>query len=947
MSKTFVAFACLAALALLGVGAWTMLEEAPSTDALLSGQDASAATMQGQPIAEENRNQPDASQMSAVALRREELRAAKDEIAGRVYSSEGALIADAKVTLTAVPPHVSQNYLFAPFECSTNADGVFRAKTLVGARYALVVTAAGHQPSARQPIYSGTVVDFDLLLGARLSVVVTDAVDGSPIEGVRVKITRANARTDPNRIGLPACSGTTSNDGRVHFDELVPGTFECSLLAKAHADLNDESIDILAASEGAPTTEKRWQLQRGKQVRGVVRSANLREPIAGAIVAWEHKQTLTDKQGAYVLQGLPAAALSINALALGWIAASADANLQGTRLAVNRDFLLQPAGVIAGIVLDPDGNPMAGARVSPVHAYNLGQHVYDIDAHNQRTVTTGADGRFEVSGFPLHDKPEYAARAALKGWPTQISQVVALDANAPRAEVTIRMARPSAVLQGLVVDEADQPIADAVLLAYCYGRVGGDQSVTNFSTHTLQDGAFIFASLPDGTVNMEASAPGFTRARGGIEIVAGQPQGKPPRLVLRRGQTVQCLVLDADGKPVDQSSIQVRSAGIREYSTTGADGTCSLIVVGTPPWSVTVTAPRHEEWRNTKFFPDADNLLKITVQRGTLFKLAVRERGSMRPLDEFHVRTFEVASVPNAKAINDPNRARFSRTAEPVEVAVQQGKWRVVVSADGFLPSEITADAPLGIVTDLGVIELDRGVSLDGVVRLRDGGPVQNARVLTRALINGIPDAAFRELGRSDQDGWVHRAGLRPGTYDIAVESELAPLVVYSNMRIDAEQGRNLDLELVTQTKLTLSTRRDPVQQTAPSNRIQNLGESFASNFEFNGDPSELSSMRWSNSRPRQGYSYVITEQHGALISFEQGPKDPVAGTAWIAVPRLTQPARGRDLLATIAKLPKGDYRIEVKLNDASQAQHALTLSDDGPMRHQFDLRSAKPPAEK
>ena len=929
MPKFLIPLGVLTVFALLGLGAWSMLDA--SADVLESSTGPRATTNTESPTDVSSAdNAPQVPRMTAMPPQRKSFRAAPDEIIGRVFNAANELLAGARVSLTPVAPLPAQYFSGTTLRCVTNTDGEFRCKTIENAHYAVVAEAASHQPRLIKSVSSGSVVDIELLAGAVLDVKVLDLADDSPLAGVEVQITRGTE--------LPPAKATTAADGLLHFDELVPGSFEGSLFATMHLDLLRVPVVITSTAQEVHC----WRLGRGKQVRGVIRSARGAQPIRGALVAEGRKRARSDDDGRYVLQGLPAHGISIEVHADSWQTASDYVDLAGSRVFATRDFTLQPSGVIAGVVLDPAGNPVQGARVAPLQCHG-DSYVYNLDDSGLRTATTGVDGRFVVSGFQPREAKTYAVRAECDGWPPLISDVFALEELNPRVDIVMRLSQSVVVIQGTVVDETDQGIGGVLVIAES-SPSGAAKLLPPVCTRTNADGTYSFKDIPDGVLTMEAIASGFLRGRSVVEVVGGEISGKAPKLKLRKGQVVRGVVTDSAGAPVNQAQMQIRGSSSREQTTSAVDGSFSMLVVGAPPWSVSATAPHYEQYNEAKTFPDAENLVKITLKPATMIRVAVRERGNSRPLDSFSLKAIDADSTQSAQRKSE-NRSRFGRSLEPVEMVVRAGEQIILAHADGFLPSELRVDVPAGTIKDLGMMELDRGVTLDGVVHLANGSPIAEARLLARGILQGIPEDSYRELGQSGNDGWVQSSGLRPGVYDLVIETEVAPLLALNNFRLDAESGSNLDLLVTPETHLILSALRDhPPSKGARENSGNWIKELSVGSFEFNSEffQSRPGSRLIDNSQTNVNYS--ITAQAGTVIGFVQGTTDPVHGRLWHAKPQLVRRGRGADLRAAFSRLPKGTYTVELKLGERVLAQHTITLKGEQIVQHQFDVRT-KPPA--
>ncbi len=251
--------------------------------------------------------------------------------------------------------------------------------------------------------------------GAPLPVrgVVFDSLRGKPLANAFVTI-----------AGKAQTSATDSR-GRFRFDSVAPGTY---MVTAQHPVLDSIGLSGLTAKAtvvdggrevelAVPSFETLWRLScNGRAPRdsgivfGSIRSAASGVPVHNATVelSWTdlalgkrhdvvqrqwHVETRTNDHGGYAICGVPPrTGLSVRA--------SADSNASGlidlapTGIRVQRrDLLVGPIsakrpdqqGTIVGLVTDPNGQSVAGARVR---------------VENLPEVRTGLEGQFRLTGVP-------------------------------------------------------------------------------------------------------------------------------------------------------------------------------------------------------------------------------------------------------------------------------------------------------------------------------------------------------------------------------------------------------------------------------------------------------------------------------------------------------------------------------------------------------------------
>jgi protocatechuate 3,4-dioxygenase beta subunit len=170
---------------------------------------------------------------------------------------------------------------------------------------------------------------------------------------------------------------------------------------------------------------------------------------------------------------------------------------------------------IAGTVVDVGGKPVAGAVIE-CYQHDTGRgRSHRTDMEVKQRVTTGTTGAFdfEVSAIPtvlIARKPGLAA-----AWSQYFN--LTQDVSEERLVFT-----PPTTVPGLVVDEADKPVADAeVWVSYAcilreqeegrqsYAYLAGKAGRDCFSTRTAADGTFAIQGFPtNSTAELSVSKPG-------------------------------------------------------------------------------------------------------------------------------------------------------------------------------------------------------------------------------------------------------------------------------------------------------------------------------------------------------------------------------------------------------------------------------------------------------
>ncbi|QEH35550.1 ECF RNA polymerase sigma factor SigE [Aquisphaera giovannonii] len=208
---------------------------------------------------------------------------------------------------------------------------------------------------------------------------------------------------------------------------------------------------------------------------------------------------------------------------------------------------LEKAQVVNGIVADPDGKPVEGARVlldipSRIQPRSPGHH------SARAFATTDRAGRWRYDRVP--ESAEHVSTGVLHSGfliegNVQISPDIPVGGDlGPANRLTLRRGQ---VLAGTVRDEAGKPIAGARV------RVVGSAGVSMKEVTTGPDGTFRAEGCPPGTPELMATAPG--RAMGSRTVPVGPGPYAPVDLTLQPARPLRVRVVDHTGKPVSNAVI--------------------------------------------------------------------------------------------------------------------------------------------------------------------------------------------------------------------------------------------------------------------------------------------------------------------------------------------------------------------------------------------------------
>ncbi len=409
-----------------------------------------------------------------------------------------------------------------------------------------------------------------------LVVSVTWTSDGQPAPGIPVSVTSWG---DPNADAL---TGRTDDAGLWTVERCPTG------VVIASTDRGGRGRVSVSAGAQARVT---LQVPLGVDVTGVVLDDTGR-PVAGAGV-WVSEGltpgdvvTLADGAGRFELRSLLQRS-RIGARAAGH-APSLVVPIEAATGTLAVTLRLADGAAVAGLVLDPRGNPVSGARVQFGRLEDEPPRIVDgitREAPPPVDRLTRDDGRFEADELP-------AGRLLVRVRAPECSPSWN-DVELPPGQTTdLTLELPaSATVGGTVRDGAGRPVAGAVIVTPWHDDFGPHDVMT------AEDGTFAVRDVPVRMAfELAVVAPEQVRIAREFELSAGESRAWDP--VLAASAAFPLRIVDSAGRPAGQHLVRAQVAGIgplggwSELVSTDADGRASLRHCGEQPMTLTVYPPR-------------------------------------------------------------------------------------------------------------------------------------------------------------------------------------------------------------------------------------------------------------------------------------------------------------------------------------------------------------------
>jgi protocatechuate 3,4-dioxygenase beta subunit len=362
------------------------------------------------------------------------------------------------------------------------------------------------------------------------------------------------------------------------------------------------------------------------------------------------------------------------------------------------DIVVHEGATIAGQVIDPTGQPYAGANVAMVYL-DVSRVLFSADGRDE-PITTDAEGRFRLNHVAAG---RVGIIAAIDGYaPSDIAELTLVDGGV-YDDLRLTLG-DGAVVSGVVVDDREQPVVGATVEVRPFEQPRDPDvlklalRVRNVTAETDASGRFSARGVDSERIFLQVSKPGFvTEVRFNVKTAEEQ------RVVMSRGVTIRGKVIDAEDRPIARFEVNTRSRAVRPSSEEGATTTEGE------------DAPRRRgpPWANGR----ADRSGSVSLRAGQRFGDQMFGGG----WNDFYAAdgTFELTGLP-------------------------PGKIRVRVRADGYSDPESQE------------IELVAGASSEVLTFRAQPGAIARGVVVEAGSLQPVPNAevtAYRARGGDDDGG--------------------------------------------------------------------------------------------------------------------------------------------------------------------------------------------------
>jgi hypothetical protein len=278
-------------------------------------------------------------------------------------------------------------------------------------------------------------------------------------------------------------------------------------------------------------------------------------------------------------------------------------------------------------------------------------------------------------------------------------------------------------LQGLIQDDRDQPLAEALV------RVSSPEYAGELrETKTDANGRFRIADLPGATLRVEVTRAGH---EGRVVTLSARDDATLTFVLARQGE-LRVALRDTPGTPVDDAEIVITGPGLWPAQAARADTKGEALFVGLAAGEYNVRARRAGRVAIgglSAIVPGKRTEAELTLSEGPTLKGSVLDAQSQKPLANARVSVQDLTPGLDATTVTTDAQGSFAAAG------LWPGAARVDVQRDGYAPLgrelELPARAPL-------VIALEGAASLSGVVVDEAGKPIAGAQ-LSVSTGDGLP----------------------------------------------------------------------------------------------------------------------------------------------------------------------------------------------------------------
>jgi len=620
-------------------------------------------------------------------------------------------------------------------------------------------------------------------------------------------------------------------------------------------------------------------------------------------------------------------------------------------------WVLQPADHLEGVVRDPQGQAVAGARVILSAS---GSSILD-GGSNLQVAYAESDGRFHFDGLAAG---RYRLEARASGYQDGVIEPIAAEATGSDLQVVVPL-RSGREVQGVVLNADNRPVAGALIspqrrmvdLLAESGRGTGEKKVPAGAVTSDAQGRFRMAGIGTEPVSLRVAATGYATTSLNEGSVGGELVAHLSSLLAVGG-----TLFLADGSPaaLQELSLLNRDSSAMEFSMmlgqrmdtkTDANGQFRFEGVAPGTWAPSAVHPGGELEEEPLTLATDTTDLHLQMQAASHLLVHVVSNG--KPVAGALVRVKPAGQDGSGNVVieqdfNDgggQSRRRVVGGEETVKATadafgfallpgVAVGSWEVTASAASF------AKQTMAIEREEGAQNVEMSLlpasSLRVLVQDVAGSELPGVEVILRPqdAAAGSPEARERSK-TSDAGGRAVWTDLNPGRYELAYRPAAAAVGSFVVGMASQGQSENAG-HVVGMVELVAGS---PFEQLLVVEALASV-EVLATR---DGNPAAGIEV-WLQQDSPEGFFGLGEPAHDAQWTGPDGlvHLNPVEPGAWTLVARSGRDAPKREQQLN---LESGIQDAQIEIGGASL--RGILLGKDGPLSGaQVTLRKASPPGE-
>jgi len=438
---------------------------------------------------------------------------------------------------------------------------------------------------------------------------------------------------------------------------------------------------------------------------------------------------------------------------------------------------------LTGVVLNPEGQPVAACEVGLTTYVELVFVGEPVDTTQDRATRTDGEGRFVFT----HLEPRQSYRLSFKHKDYAFKEIesVPVGETGVSEEPPVRLSS-GAVLQGYVKDEGGNNVDGATLVLDGLVYQGAPYDPPDrMITKTDNRGWYEFKNVSPGQRMLSLTAPGYgTVSLNSLVFTKDEVVSKD--FTLQIGEMIRGRVVHL-GQGVPDARVQAFSiantSGIsRGEAMTDAMGEFTLENLTPGEYNVLAGAKGYRSGHTPRQKTGSDNVI-IELAKNADVCGRVIDGQSGAPVASFtcRLRTNNGPGVATSlteyvENFNDPS-GEFCMTGIP------QGSFVIEASAPGFAPSfSAPVTVTVGQNPPPSTVRLTKGGTISGRIVDGAGKPVARARITThdkewmdddfnKMLGDSYPSDVTQVDVRCGEDGRFSLKGMRPEVYQMNIRA--------------------------------------------------------------------------------------------------------------------------------------------------------------------------------